>query len=530
LTKVLQHRKLVLLVLGLYCVLQIFCINQLSINYDEPLFAAYGASILKFERQKDIVLYESKLPITALNMIPRAVEQITHPHLKKTWNESLIDIVRGRYISLFVSVLLGLLIFRWARQLYDDKTAFFCLLLFLLCPNFLAHSIFVSPDIFACFFVTLTFYYLWLFSVRKKTSYWILMSLASGLAQISKFSMVHIFILIPLVLLIKCLVEGKPRSFYNVKKIAAYSLSFFFINWLIICASHLFYQLFVPMHDYHFMSSPFRTLAGMFPRIPVPFPSSYIGSMDAVMYFDHLGGGVKGSIGSAPYLLGRNSTHGFWYYYFVVMFFKVPVTVLLLWLCSFAILFWRTGRISFTQKTIFLTLPIAYYLIYMNFFYSTQIGIRHIMIVFPFLYILTGNVILLLMKNRMKYLLLLFLTYEAISVLLYFPHFLPYTNEFILDKKMAYRKVADTNLCYGEGKKFLEEYRVKHPGAVYMPDKPTFDTAILEVNEMLNLDMATVHKYDWAQHFIPIDHISSQYLIFTVKREELDSVKNQRAQ
>jgi hypothetical protein len=524
LTKVFPHRKLVLVVLGLYCALQIFCINQLSINYDEPLFAAYGASILKFERQKDIVLYESKLPINALNMIPRAVEQITHPHLKKTWNESLVDIVRGRYISLFVSVLLGLLIFRWARQLYDDDTAFVCLLLYLLCPNFLAHSIFVSPDIFACFLLTLTFYYLWLFWIRKKTSHWILMSVASGLAQISKFSMIHIFILVPLVLLISCLVGGKLRSVYNVKKIAAYTLSFLFINWLIICTSHLFYQLFLTMHDYHFMSNPFKTLAGMFPRMPVPFPSSYVGSMDAVMYFDQLGGGVNGSIGSAPYLLGKNSTHGFWYYYFVVIFFKAPVPVLVLWFCSFTIFFWRGDRSSFTRNTIFLIFPIAYYLVYMNFFYSTQIGIRHIMIIFPFAYILSGNVISILLRNRLKYVLFLLLTYEAISVFLYFPHFLPYTNEFILDKKMTYKKIADSNICYGEGKKFLNQYLMKHSDAIYMPDTPKLGRVVLEVNEMLNLHVATVHKYDWATSLTPIDHIHSEYLVYDIKKGELDSL------
>src|SRR5215510_12918619 len=112
--RVLSYSKIVLAMLFLYSAIQVYCINQLSINYDEGAFASYGTSLLKFQREKDVMRYESKLPITALNMIPRAIEQVFHTNLKRTWPESAVDIIRGRYISLFVSILLGILIFRWS--------------------------------------------------------------------------------------------------------------------------------------------------------------------------------------------------------------------------------------------------------------------------------------------------------------------------------------------------------------------------------------------------------------------------------
>lgn len=512
--------------MAFYCILQVFCINNLTLNYDEPLFAAYGTSILKFQGQKDIVRFESKLPITALNMIPRAIEQILHPYLKKTWNESIEDIIRGRYISLFVSVLLGLLIFKWTKELYSPHVALFCLLFYLVCPNFLAHGIFVSPDIFACFFMTLALYYLWRTCRDRKVSLFILMSVATGLAQISKFSMVHLFLIIPAILIAKWFTENKSQNkSLNIKKLLAYSFLFLFINWLIICSSHLFYQVFLPMKDYSFRSNLFKTLQHLFPGLTVPLPSSYISSMDAVMYFDHLGGGERGSIGGAPYLLGKNSTNGFWYYYFVVIFFKMPISVLLLWVSSITVLFRKCNQFSLTRNAIFLLLPVVYYLIYLNFFYSTQIGIRHVMIIFPLLYILSGSIVSVLFKSNKKYILIFLLTYQTVSVFMYFPHFLPYTNEFIIDKKMAYKKIADTNLCYGEGKEFLKNYLAKNPDAIYMPRKPEAGKVILEINEMLNLDIATVHKYDWGSSLVPVDHIHSQYLIFDLSKRAADSLQ-----
>jgi len=102
------YNKIIVIMLVIYSAIQIYCINQLSINYDEGSFASYGASLLKFQREKDVTRYESKLPVTALNMIPRAIEQLLNPNLKRNWPGSTVDIIRGRYISLLVFLLLGI--------------------------------------------------------------------------------------------------------------------------------------------------------------------------------------------------------------------------------------------------------------------------------------------------------------------------------------------------------------------------------------------------------------------------------------
>lgn len=507
--------------------IQSYCIQQLSVNYDEGLFAYYGATILKMQGNKDVLKFDSKLPVTALNMLPRAAEQLVHPGLSR--NDSYPDIIRGRYISLLAAVLLALIIYRWSALLYGETAGLFSYAIYLVCPNFLAHGIFVSSDIFACLFMTGSLFYLWRFCETGRTRYFFLASCLVGLALISKFSMVHLAIFFPVLLLVYVFVAGK----YGFRRVTGKNLLFLFfifagVNWFIINAAHLFYGMFIPLSDYTFQSTLFRqlqsSLANAGHYLPIPFSSSYIRSMDAVMYFDHLGGGKPGSLNGPSYILGKSQGNGFWYYYFVALFYKLPVPVLLLLVTSAFLYLKKVTAAGFFRQDMFLLVPAIYFLIYLDFFYSTQLGIRHILVILPLLYVFAGSVFQQANKPA-RYFVYALAAYQLISVGIWFPHFLPYTNEFITNKKMAYTKIADTNLCYGEGKKYLSAYLGRHPEAKYMPAEITSGKIVMEVNEMLNLDIGTMGKYDWVRAFEPSDHIHSQYLIFDVKEKQADSLK-----
>jgi len=520
----LWHRRLVGGLFIVYTLLQLYCIPRLSINYDEPLFSYYGATLLKGHAEKDIVLFDSKLPITALNMLPRAAEQIMHPGLKKADNHA--DILHGRYISLLVTLALAWVVYKWAGKLYGSRAAIIALLVFFLCPNFLAHGIFVSSDIFACLFTTAALFFLWQHQQTGRQLHFLLAALAVGFAEVSKFSMVHLWILFPLLLLNACFTRAGGRSGFRsiMIEFAAKLTIFFLISWTMICAAHLFFDMFRPIGTYQFQSEAFKGLQQLTgSQFPVPFPSSYIRSMDAVMYFDKLGGGYANSLNGPTYLLGKTSPSGFWYYYFVVMLFKLPVPVILMILYCLIVFIGRERMAGFRRNEIYLLLPALYYLVYMDFFYSTQLGVRHIMIVLPLLYIFTGRIALLLPANR-QWVSGVAITWQAIAVLWWFPHFLPYTNELLPDKKMVYRTIADTNICYGEGRFYLESYLANHPSAVVNPGKPVAGTVIIEINELVSQNIKTMHQHDWALGLLPSDHIHSQYLVFDISKRQADSL------
>jgi len=524
--KTFSSRRIVFLLLAFYSLLQAYCIQQLSLNYDEPLFAAYGITVLKFQGKKDIQEFDSKLPITALNMLPRAAEQLTNPALSKSGMEADKDVINGRYISLIISLLLGLLIFRWTRELYNDKVGLYSLLLYLLCPDFLAHGIFVSSDIFACLFFTSTFYFLWKFRKSNHLKYFILASCSVALAQISKFSMLHLVLIFPLIQFITYKKEN-PRRIGITKELFLF-LIFAVINWIVISSAHFFYNEFMSLKDYHFKSEFLQSLQGSLGNWHVPFPESYISSLDAVIYFDRLGGGVPGSLNGATYILGEHSRFGFWYYYLVSIFYKLPIPTLLIWIASLGVFFFRFNRKTFLNSEVFFLVPILYFLFYLSFFYNTQVGIRHIIFIFPLLFVYSGCVINLIIEKKKEIVLFLLLGWQVISVALFFPHFLPYTNEFIPNKKYAYKKLADSNICYGEGKKYLNQFLETNKTAIYLPDRPQAGKVVMEINEMLNMNIATINKYNWTENLEPSGHIHSQYLIFDISLAMADSLRQIR--
>jgi hypothetical protein len=152
------------------------------------------------------------------------------------------------------------------------------------------------------------------------------------------------------------------------------------------------------------------------------------------------------------------------------------------------------------------------------------VGIRHILFILPLLQVWCGICIYQLSvaaSKKLPYLLIPLCAFQVVSVMSYFPHFLPYTNEFILNKMNAYKYIADSNLYYGEGRFWLTKYMESHPGSVFKPTKPKAGLIILSVNDYI--DVWNTHEYDWLNKLQkqPVDHIHSQYLIFTVSQTDL---------
>lgn len=521
-------RWIILGLLVIYVGIECYCINKLTINVDEPVFARYGFTILKFERNKNIEFYASKLPIVALNGLPRAVEQIFHPGLKKTdWGQE--DFYRGRYITLIASILLSLLIFQWTKELYGEFSGLVSFIFYLLCPNFLTHSVFVHTDVYASLFLTASFYFLWKYHQTSKMKHFILFSFAVALAEISKFSMLFLYLLIPILILVRYFLGVNNKNNRRYSPWLLFGL-FIGINFFIISASHLFYQMFLPLKDYHFQSSTFKALQKIVGFMPVPLPSSYVNSIDAVSYFDALGNGTEISISNPVYILGNYSAFGIWYYYFVTLFYKIPIATLLIWFASVLLVIKKFSKASFFKNEYYLLLPVVFYLVYLDFFYNTQLGIRHIMIILPSLFIFSGALYSWLHSKRKQWIIFSLLAYQLISVGLYFPHFLPYTNEFILDKKMVYKKMADTNLCFDEGTNFLRSYLKKNKNVIVAPDSIVSGKIVVDANRMLGLNfgeqMENRFQFIWMKDLIPVDHIHSQFLIYNVSPKMADSLRN----
>jgi hypothetical protein len=194
------------------------------------------------------------------------------------------------------------------------------------------------------------------------------------------------------------------------------------------------------------------------------------------------------------YLFGKldrpNGWHGFKGYYFLVGLFKAPIAIQVLIGAALITYVRRWRRFDFWRREWLLLCPVVFYVIYFNFFYRLNIGFRHFLIIFPLLYIFCGSLLTdtSSVPRWARVGLAGLLVYLIVSVLSYFPHFIPYFNELVWHRKQAYRIAADSNLDWGQGGKAVARWLARHPDAVFQPDEPMAGTIVVGVNALVGIN------------------------------------------
>jgi hypothetical protein len=425
----------------------------------------------------------------------------------------------GRLITLSISVLIILLVFSWARQLYGNRAGVFAALLISLCPNSMANAALVTTDSYSVLFLLATVYFLWKFCDKGGNEYFLLLSLFMALSQLVKQSLFHLYILVPLILIIYYFIH---RPAIKWKAALKYLLIFILINWLIINAGYYFYFTNQQLGKYHFMSDLFQRTQKLFPSwLPIPLPRSFVNGLDMAKYYDQLGGGFdnKSSFGKVT-ILGHSSTGGsFWYYYFVSIFYKTPISFLLFSGWSTFILVKTTTFKNFMKREFFFIIPVLCFLLVLSFFYKTQCGLRHIIFIYPFLFIFSSRLILFAKTTLSKISIISLLIFLMLSVFTYWKNYYPYINELINDKKMAYSIVGSANLDFLQGNYFYQDYLNKHPEVHWASEKPRAGIFLINVEEYQ--DVWNRHKYDWISHIRPFGQVAYSGLLIKIHKADL---------
>jgi hypothetical protein len=513
------HTVLLGLIIVVYLFNGIHYLKSQSITSDEGSFMHYAIRYLKGHPERVYPRTDnSKMPVSILNTIPRVVEHLIQPGLKKSdWGYG--DIFHGRYVTLIISVFTILLVFVWGKELYGVNAGLFSALLMSVCPNNLANAALVTTDAYSVLFLLLSMYLLWKFCRYKSNRYFLLLSIAVALSQLVKQSLFHLYVLLPICMLVLAIVQ-KDKFHWGLflKRVLLFSV----VNIFIINAGYYFQGSFTRLGDYRFMSHLFQSVQQLFPSsLPLPFPKPFTDGLDMAKYYDQVGGGIDkvSSFGKVTILGESRTGSGIWYYYFVSIFYKTPVAYFILYIWSSIILLRQQSFRNFMKNEFFLLLPVAYFLLLMSFLYQTQCGIRHIVFIYPFIFILSGVVMNYLQSNGARIVTVLSLLYLLISVGRYRGNYIPYTNEFILDKKMAYTKVGASNLEFLQGGYFALDYLSRHTEVKWAPKQPEAGRFIISVEDYM--DIWNRHQYDWIANFKPVVHVAYNYLLIDVDEKNL---------
>jgi hypothetical protein len=161
--------------------------------------------------------------------------------------------------------------------------------------------------------------------------------------------------------------------------------------------------------------------------------------------------------GQPAFLFGRYAYEGWWYYFPLAFLIKTPLGSLLL--MAAALLVSRVGMAGERRAALFLLGPVVVIFAAMT-QSKVNLGLRHILPVYPLLFVFASRLATLHFRRSWLGLLLLGvpLVMTALSSLKVAPHQLAYFNELVGGPEEGYRYLSDSNLDWGQDLKGLKGY------------------------------------------------------------------------
>lgn len=514
-------------------VIQVVCAAHESATMDEPTHLAAGVS---YWRTGDFRLNPEHPSLVKLwAALPAVIAGARLPTDDPSWQraddyrfgsvflysdslkpETLLFL--GRLPIILLSVVFGLCLFVWTKRRFGGLAGLAVTAAYVFDPSIQAHGHLVTTDLAAAFaFFGVIVALDWYLSKPTIKRGWIL-ALVFAIAQLIKFSLVVLWLIVPVVVLLRWWYERrvpplaphmlggeghKSAVRWSVKKLFGLLGQMFialFVMAFIVYGGELkkpiddpniatLYQKraeiaaapeFNKMSAFDQMiinktdpaSESGQRIQYWLNHIRIP-AYSYMSGLIAVIGHNHGGHGA--------YLLGEQSSSGWWYYFPVAWLVKTPLGILALILIGTV---WRlkdflvrNGRRLNSFDPILLAIPALVYLFF-ALISNLNLGIRHLLPILPFGYGLAAFVVIKAWRSRSKTLCwtaIGLFAFGLLAPLRNLPHPITYYSELIGGTPNGYRFVMDSNLDWGqsvgEASRYLKANRIQLAGAtLFYPD------------------------------------------------------------
>lgn len=402
----------------------------------------------------------------------------------------------SRLPIVLLSLLLGLFIFKWTRELAGIIAGLFALTLYAFDPNILGHNHFVTTDLGIAAFIVFSLYYFLRFIKEPSAKNIWLAGLFLGLVQLVKFSSVLLFPVFGLLIIIYPLVKIS-RDKNNLKSLGEYlwkGASVFIISILLVWVAYFANSYAMPQAklgeilDHYMKPTDMRALTIQTRKLilginkyPALEPlADYVFGVARV--FQRVGGG------NVTYFMGEVSTKGFLSYFPIIFLIKEPLPILFFLLFSLIIGLSGIAKsvITETRKVFnnfiyYLRTNIAEFsMLIFIFIYSItsitgrlNIGLRHLFPILPFIYMLTAIGIFRFIKRQHNHtkqfshiIILLFAIFLIIETIFSYPFYMSYFNRLAGGPKQGYQLATDSNADWGQDLKRLKIFLNAHPEIV----------------------------------------------------------------
>jgi hypothetical protein len=162
--------------------------------------------------------------------------------------------------------------------------------------------------------------------------------------------------------------------------------------------------------------------------------------------------------GHDAFLWGQISQKGWWYYHLVALAIKTPIALQIMLLLAVYVSLSRRMKKTNLYHDFFIVLPPLLLLTAIS-AGSVKIGLRHVLPIFPFIFVFTGRLLEPGPKRPLFPVAALCLTvWYLLSSISIYPHYLAYFNEYVGGPANGYKYLVDSNLDWGQDLKGLKEY------------------------------------------------------------------------
>ncbi len=462
-----DKKYIAFLLLAIFTVLALTSMTHNSATSDEVAHIAAGYSYWRYfdysmnPEHPPLIKLWAALPLFVINPLLPAKEyfeqgdewEFGKQFLYHSGNDADEIYFWCRLMIVIIGIILGWHIFLWASELYGWKAGTLALALYVFDPNIIAHSTVVHTDIPIAAGIFIFMHYTWKYTQQTiQLRQLFVLGILAGICFAVKFTGIYVLFLFVVLYLIHHYYNYKPditaqKQFdIFVEKIQKYWQHLTKDNvqelqktgkYLLIIAGIGFFFLFF---TYGFVNG-----------------SSYIDGMKEVVA--HSTAGHPGA-----YLLGMHSQTGWWYYFIVAFFVKTPLATILLFSAA---LYFILKKSDIKQELWLLVPASVYFILFM--FNNINIGVRHILPIYPFIFVLTGSLTTIELKSMksihetlisytsyQKYvarILGLAIVWIVAANLLAYPYYLTYFNEIAGGAENGHMYLLDSNLDWGQGLK-----------------------------------------------------------------------------
>jgi len=474
-------RWLPLILVAAFIIQALLAIHLKSVTPDEISFIAAGYAHLHGEVARDpqnppLMMIASALPLLPLNLE-------LHPkspagYVSKEYGSSFLffntrstDLILflARLGALVVGCALALLVWHWARQLYGAAAGLLALFLCAFSPSLIAFGSVSTLDLGGAFFICLALYAFWEFCRRPGLLRLLAVGVATGLAFSAKSTAMLLIPSFAMLGAFACLrdggvntvVKGRTHLQSGLKVVGFWSGCAAIIVVCVILVINLVYGFrgtgtplgelsVVKSEAFQEHRSLSRLINPVTEHIPSPLPPAYVESLARNVAMTTVKQARPG------YLLGHISTRGWWYYYPVAFFLKTPFAFLLL--LALAVAAALMQRPCLRRDDAFVLIP-AGLMFYLACSSSIQIGIRHILVIYPLLFVFAGRLALISFRRvpaiAVSALLGIWLVVETLWAC---PNYLSYFSAVAGGSDRGRYYLLDSNLDWGQDIKGLVSF------------------------------------------------------------------------